>query len=306
MVSARFWGAYWITLRPYLMSVSGVSGAAGLALVQDLPWPHFAVLFLAFFFSYGFGQALTDVFQIDTDALSSPYRPLTQGRLSRTAVAAVSGTGLTLCGLVLAIGNPWNLLLSAAAVMGLLAYTPAKRRWWAGPFCNAAVVALLPIMGALCGKADSASRPLAAAVFFSYAIFVLLGYFKDISADRATGYRTLPVSAGRRVSILASAGLLCSTAAASFAFVKALPAPAPVGAGLMVLGLAVLCAAHIAMWNISSEKEAHRAISPVVVGYLVLHAGHAVAARPALLVPALAFLAAAIWMLARRPEPSQV
>ena len=36
-----------------------------------------------------------------------------------------------------------------------------------------------------------------AATFFGYANFVLAGYFKDIEADRATGYRTFPVVFGR-------------------------------------------------------------------------------------------------------------
>ena len=34
------------------------------------------------------------------------------------------------------------------------------------------------------------------AVFFGYANFVLAGYFKDVDADRATGYHTLPVVFG--------------------------------------------------------------------------------------------------------------
>jgi 4-hydroxybenzoate polyprenyltransferase len=32
--------------------------------------------------------------------------------------------------------------------------------------------------------------------FFSYANFVLIGYLKDISADKATGYKTFPVTWG--------------------------------------------------------------------------------------------------------------
>jgi len=40
------------------------------------------------------------------------------------------------------------------------------------------------------------------AVFFGYANFVVMGYFKDISADRATGYRTFPVTFGWRAAAI--------------------------------------------------------------------------------------------------------
>ena len=42
------------------------------------------------------------------------------------------------------------------------------------------------------------------AVFWGYANFVLVGYFKDVEADRATGYNTFLVVFGRRLSSIAS------------------------------------------------------------------------------------------------------
>jgi len=86
--SVGFWRAYAITLRPYLFFVSGAAGLVGLALTR-LPAPPFLAAFAAFFFSYGLGQALTDVFQRDTDALSAPYRPLVRGELAPGPVLAV-------------------------------------------------------------------------------------------------------------------------------------------------------------------------------------------------------------------------
>ena len=81
VTAAGFWRAYAITLRPYLFFVSGAAGLVGLAMT-DLPPLAFGAAFLAFFLSYGLGQALTDVFQRDTDALSSPYRPLVRGEIA--------------------------------------------------------------------------------------------------------------------------------------------------------------------------------------------------------------------------------
>ena len=69
-------------MRPYLLFVSGASGLVGLALADSLVGPSLLVAALPFFLSYGLGQAITDTFQTDTDALSSPYRPLVRGAIS--------------------------------------------------------------------------------------------------------------------------------------------------------------------------------------------------------------------------------
>jgi len=41
-------------------------------------------------------------------------------------------------------------------------------------------------------------------VFGTYAVFVLIGYLKDVEADRATGYQTIAVRFGRRAAVLVS------------------------------------------------------------------------------------------------------
>ncbi|MCC6397730.1 MAG: hypothetical protein IT282_11990, partial [Bacteroidetes bacterium] len=47
-----------ITMRPYLLFLSGITGAAGLAAAPEAPIAIVLPVFLASFFSYGFGQAL--------------------------------------------------------------------------------------------------------------------------------------------------------------------------------------------------------------------------------------------------------
>jgi 4-hydroxybenzoate polyprenyltransferase len=215
--------------------------------------------------------------------------------------------GLCLCGAILAAIRPVNLLFSALAVAGLMTYTPCKRRWWAGPWWNAWIVALLPLMGALCGVGLSAAvAPAMASVFFSYAVFVLLGYLKDVTADRLTGYETLPVKAGCRVAVLVSAGFQFAAAASSLALVRALPAPDAAGIAVAGCGLAAGCAAHALAWTRGGEREAHRAIAWSVRGFILLHLGECLAARPRLWVAALLFYAAFELVLARRPERTQI
>jgi len=143
LASPAFWRGFAITLRPYPMFVSGAAGPVGLALGAACGTLA-AAAFAALFASYGFGQALTDVFQTDTDALSAPERPLVRGEVGRGAVLAASLVGLPACALVLAVANPWTLVPSTLAVALLATCTPLKRRWWGGPPWNSAAVALLP------------------------------------------------------------------------------------------------------------------------------------------------------------------
>ncbi len=318
--SAAFWRAYGVTMRPYLCFVSGAAGLVGLALAHGAGASAFAAGFAALFLTYGLGQALTDVFQTDTDTLSSPYRPLTQGRITRGQVLGISLAGLGLCGLVLAALSPWTLPLSVLAVLGLVAYTWFKRRWWGGPLWNAWVVAVLPAIGYLAGGGSAAAlrsdRLLWAAmvsVLFSYAVFVLLGYFKDVSADRATGYRTLVVVAGWRTATWVSLGFGVLAVAASAwmvgrlgAFDGAGGASLAVALPLWLAGAASLLGAHPYMLRLQVESEAHRAITWTVRGFVLLHVGEAAVALPVLAFPALAFYALFELVLARRPERSQV
>jgi 4-hydroxybenzoate polyprenyltransferase len=209
ILSASFWKAYWITMRPYLIFVSGAAALVGLAFILE-PKIHRLILgFIPLFFSYGLGQALTDCFQMDTDALSSPYRPLVKGIVSPKQVLSVSLIFLAVAVSIVGYLNPVILIFGILAVVGLLTYTILKRTWWGGPPWNSWIVALIPIMGRLVdrdfdvGSMVRLEDPYSlafflavVAIFFGYANFVVMGYFKDISADRKTGYRTFPVVFG--------------------------------------------------------------------------------------------------------------
>lgn len=202
----RFWQAYFVHMRPYLLFISGIAGMAGMALSSSFLSGNLKtwLSFLVFFLSYGFGQALTDCFQIDTDKISAPYRPLSQGIVSPRAVGGVSVLGLVSGVALLIYFNPWNALFGLLSIVGLATYTKFKRDYWfAGPFYNAWIVGLLPVMGYLTMEANGTSclaDPslwiLAGMSFFAYAGFVIIGYLKDITADRETGYHTFPVIFG--------------------------------------------------------------------------------------------------------------
>jgi 4-hydroxybenzoate polyprenyltransferase len=212
-IHLSFWKAYFIHMRPYLLFISGVVGLAGMATGIiggfEITDPKTLLTFLPFFLGYGFGQALTDCFQVDTDSISAPYRPLSQGIVSPKSIGIVSVLGLVFCATILISYNYLNAIFGLMSIIGLATYSFFKKRFWfAGPFYNAWIVALLPIMGFLAmtdfGWYDLSNPDLVSVVllsFFSYANFVLIGYLKDISADRETNYKTFPVVFGWNASV---------------------------------------------------------------------------------------------------------
>lgn len=279
---------YIITMRPYLLFVSGITGIAGLALTQKGDALPLIILSALFFLSYGFGQALTDCFQTDTDSISSPYRPLVSGKITKNAVFAISITGLLCIGLTVLYFSVVSFIFAVIAALGLATYTPFKRKWWGGPFYNAWIVAALFTLAYLCfmplsiNSFDLSFWGCFFAVFFGYANFVLTGYYKDISADRVTGYNTLPVKFGMKTSAYVSD---------VFAFLMFFSWTVYIWASgikneanlyviiLAVPGLAMLIYSQILLHQITDEKYAYKAISPVVHSYILLIGSIAANAR---------------------------
>jgi 4-hydroxybenzoate polyprenyltransferase len=124
----------------------------------------------------------------------------------------------------------------------------------------------------------------AAVIFFGYANFVLAGYFKDLSADRATGYMTLPVRFGLRTSALVSDGLAVATVGGTGLTLSALLTPLGLRAvGPLILagaGTAALVLAQVRLHRVRDESEAHRAIVPVVHAYLLLLSALVATSKP--------------------------
>lgn len=322
LLSRAFWQSFWILMRPYLLFVSASAGMAGFAEGPDRGIGIIAVVFLAFFFSYGLGHGITDSFQIDTDSLSSPYRPLVQGAIKPWQSLGVSITFLCVSCAVLFLLNPWILLLGFLCVFGLITYTPFKRKWWGGPFYNAWIVAILPVIGKLAalGRSPSPldtldSGTLALVVistFFSYANFVLMGYFKDISADRASGYNTFVVAFGwKKASVGSHLFAILAVLATGWGITITL-GPESIKtwrwASLVVYGasIIVLIAAQLGIHAIRDENLAYRPITNVVRGFILLRLAETIALKPSWIIPSALFYGAFEIMLLKRPEKRQV
>jgi len=316
--TTRFWKAYWITLRPYLFFISGAAGFFGIVTNSQIPLYKMILGFFAFFLSYGLGQALTDVFQTDTDSISSPYRPLVRGIITKKQVLGVSLTGLLMCGLIFMIFNPWTVIPAVLGILGLLFYTPLKRRWWGGPFWNSWIVATLPIIGKMIHAVqlpDLFDRYLIygiISIFFSYAVFVLTGYLKDISADRQTGYQTIPVKFGWKPAVVVSLIYLLITCLSSFMIMKDFVIGFSNAAEVVIFliwifSIGVFILAHIQLLIVhENEKKAFIGIENVVRGFVLIHLAESLAMKPSLIIWGMIYYILFEMIMVIRPEKSQV
>jgi 4-hydroxybenzoate polyprenyltransferase len=309
ILSLRFASAYAVTMRPYLLFVSGITGVAALALARAVDPVRGLAIVAASFLTYGFGQALTDCFQVDTDSISAPYRPLTRGEVRTRDVLVVSLLGLLACVVVFVSMSTDTVAPGLLGVLGLATYTWFKRRWWGGPAYNALIVVILFVMAGTSAEGSIAflDRPgilaAAGAVFAGYANFVLAGYFKDIAADTATGYRTFPVVFGRRASSVFSDVLAALFLAAVFLAARKVALPAM---AVWALAVTLSIVAQVRLHRVRTDREAHGPIGFTVHVYLLGLAAVAVSLRPEWLLPLLGFYGAFVATLVRRPSQAQI
>jgi 4-hydroxybenzoate polyprenyltransferase len=242
------------------------------------------------------------------------------GKIRKSHVLSVSLAGLISGGLILVAANRTNFLLVCLSILGLSTYTFFKRRWWGGPFYNAWIVAALCLMAYFSGngiahqtsRLDIALISTLAATFWGYANFVLTGYFKDISADRATGYNTLPVVFGRMVSAIASdvfavlflvsAGIAISSLQAENGLsLEKLLWVIPAATGTIAA-----LTAQIRIHKVSSDETAFGAISPAIHAYILILSAMASASRPSFILPAALLYAGFLIAMNRRPQKKQI
>jgi len=316
--TTSFFSGYWITMRPYLLFISGITGMCGLSYSASLPFFSEFLLFAVFFFSYGFGQALTDCFQMDTDSLSSPYRPLVQGTLRKKDVMVVSLLGLAACGIILGIFSFANLFLAFFCVVGLSTYTYFKKRWWGGPWYNSWIVVLVFLMGFQSGSTLSFDQYrlefycTITTVFFGYANFVLTGYFKDVEADRSTGYHTLVVEHGRKISSNVSnvfALLFTLSGIVSVILVlkgRSIDISSVAAITLLIVAVYFSWYSQYKLRHVTDDQHAYLAILPCIHSYITMIASITIVNKPSWMIFLLIYYALYFLTIKLRPEQSQI
>jgi 4-hydroxybenzoate polyprenyltransferase len=115
--------------------------------------------------------------------------------------------------------------------------------------------------------------------FFGYAVFVLIGYLKDVDSDRQTGYQTVAVRFGRRAAVAASAVSAAASVVCSFLLVAGTP-PNLIALLAGGLGIVAMLAAHSLGWKVFADKDAWPAATASVIGFVMLRAAEIAWVRP--------------------------
>jgi len=314
ILSLKFWPAYWIHMRPYLLFISGVAGWTGMSVSGvEHSTIFYILLFLTLFFGYGFAQALTDCFQVDTDKISAPYRPLSQEIVTPKDVGIVSMAGLVSIAIILVWCNWYNILFAVLSIFGLATYSYFKRNhWYIGPFYNAWITALLPVMGYMSmdpsldfnALLKTEVLVLVGLTFISYTNFVLIGYLKDISADRETGYKTFPVVFGWEASVWIGDIVLLLSLLSCIYLVHLSFWGMVFFVGATVIAIAGQLYAHLTADK--TEGNAHFPIAATVRSFILWHLAVLLSFQPEWLIMAVIFYALFEITLYVRPSQSQI
>jgi geranylgeranylglycerol-phosphate geranylgeranyltransferase len=178
---------------------------------------------MAFFVCCG-SYVLNDLYDVSTDRINKPWRPLAAGRITRETAArlvivlwAVGG------GLALLSGKVAGVFFSSWIVLLWLYSWRIKRHGWAGHVVVSMVASSGFMLGAAVGGAPSAGIiPLVVAFPFHLSREVAKGV-ADLRGDVSAGLATLAVRVGDRTAMAVLMWLICAVAAASlFPYVSGL------------------------------------------------------------------------------------
>jgi 4-hydroxybenzoate polyprenyltransferase len=133
-----------------------------------------------------------------------------------------------------------------------------------------------------------------------------MGYFKDISADRQTGYNTFPVRFGWRANSIYSDLVALGAAVGSGASIWLSGRLNWLGAAVFVAGFLINVWAQVAIHRIRDEAKSHGPIANVVRAFVLYGLAMVLTMKPGWVLPAALFYGAFELVLKLRPERAQV
>lgn len=143
------------------------------------------------------GNLINDFFDVETDEVNRPERPIPSGRLKKKHALLISISLFLLSNILLAILDLNLLKLGLAAAFLLIIYTPIlKRRPLIGNITVSLLLSLTVIVGALASGAflDLRNSVLPASlIFFLCLPREILKDGEDFIGDRKAGMRTFPI-----------------------------------------------------------------------------------------------------------------
>jgi 4-hydroxybenzoate polyprenyltransferase len=210
------WAVLW-SLRPHYFVFPGAAALAGAAAApRTEPLWKIATIAVATALSWGIGQLINDLVDVEADRIDAPHRAGVRGLLPEGPTVAVAILLAIVVTIAVASVGPLSLSLLGVSALLLLVYQPAKTVPGLGNLAHGALmgsVAALGFVTAAGTLVGSAGVVGAIAVFA--AVYLEANYEKDAAGDRVAGYRTLAHALGLRVSALLR--LVAGLAALAFA-----------------------------------------------------------------------------------------
>lgn len=245
------------SLRPHYFVFPGAAALAGAAAAPRVhSLASVAIVSVATALSWGIGQLINDLVDVEADRIDAPHRAGVRGLLPEgptVAVAILLGLAVTIA--VASVG-PLALGLLVLSALLLLAYHPAKMLPGLGNLAHGALMGSVAALGFVAAAPDALFRSagVVGVVAVFAAVYLEANYEKDAVGDRAAGYRTLAHVVGPRASALVR--LVCGLAGLWLArHVGLLPTSAAEG---LALASAVLLSVSVALTCVSRALVGYR------------------------------------------------
>ena len=198
-----------IVVRPHNVAAALLSTGVGFSMATTGYWPW--TLLAAVAIAAAAGNTINDIYDIDIDRINKPRRPLPSGAVSVRAVTArYAGLLVAAVGVRLSL-PPTQAVWIAAWIVLLHCYSSfCKRFYIAGNLLVAAVSASGFLLGAYAGGSIEAGAVPAVFTFLFVMGREIVKDCDDIDGDRLAGAKTLPVLAGRCLSLRVAAAVFAA------------------------------------------------------------------------------------------------
>lgn len=238
---ARILVAHLETCRPYTVAYPGMAGLAGAALAGGASPAAWSAAWLAPTLIWVGGLYFGDYADRALDALGKPHRPIPSGRLAPRTALTVGFGCVTVALIVTACVDLRAIAIVLLGAAGVVGYsTVGKRRGLLGNLLRGALTGLVLIFVATLARGGPTPEVLGWALVFCLQDTGsnLVGTLRDVSGDRAGGYRTAPVVFGSA----------CAGRRAAACFGAAIPGAFALYGRSADLGLVLLIAAAALGW----------------------------------------------------------
>lgn len=193
------------SLRPHYFVFPGAAALAGAAAAPSVHvLSSVVIVSIATALSWGIGQLINDLVDVEADRIDAPHRAGVRGLLPEGPTVAVAILLAVVVTIAVASVGPLALGLLAVSALLLLAYHPAKMVPGLGNVAHGALMGSVAALGFVSAAPDALEKSVSVSAIVAVlaAVYLEANYEKDAAGDRAAGYRTLAHVLGLRGSAL--------------------------------------------------------------------------------------------------------